>query len=93
MTKIDKTKKYYIEDGCLNRVSKNTYEIGDSEYVFSTDDLNEARKEFEELKNWYDEVEKTPSFIQIIEFAAGTLENAEHQGFFDYDDFDYFQNR
>lgn len=90
---VDKSKKYYIEDGNLNRVSKNTYEIGDSDFVFSTDDLNEARQKFAELKHWYDKVEKTPSFIQIIEFAAGTLENAENQDYFDYDDFDYFQNR
>lgn len=93
MNKIDATKKYYIEDGNLNRVSKNTYEIGDSEYVFSTDDLNEAKYEFEKLKNWYDTVEKTPHFIQIIKFVAGTLEKAEYQGFFDCDVFDYFQNR
>ena len=93
MMKIKKKKKYYIEDGSLNRISKNTYEIGDSDYIFSTDDLNEAKEKFEELKHWYDKVEKTPSFIQIIEFSAGTLEKAENQEFFDYDDFDYFQNR
>ena len=87
-----KQKKYYIEDGRLNRVSKNTYEIGDSDFVFSTDDLNEVIKKFKELKCWYNKFEKTPHFIQIIKFAAGTLENAKNQGCFDYDVFDYFDN-
>lgn len=93
MNKINEAKKYYIEDGSLKKIAKNTYEVSDSEFVFSTDDLNEARKKFDELKYRYGKVEKTPHFIQIIEFSAGTLANAKKQDCFDFDVFDDFTNR